>query len=291
MNIFEQARIPGRPGIHALQWTVMVSFMLGCLFGPAMAWGQDASIEGVVKDQSGAVVPGAEVSVTNLDTGVVRNVISNDAGLYAAPLLKEGRYRVTCRMSGFSSQQTEIRVQGAQVARVNFQLQLGEMSDVVQVSAEAELVQSKAQDVGQVIDEKRIRELPLNGRNYLELAQLSAGGSAFQPGRPRSSDGWGRRVSQRRPTRCSEQPSARRFRHHLQDQPRATRLPGSGGGTQRRSSLGIQGAHQQHVGRVWIPAGRQRRCVEQVGHQQLPRLDLRVPPQQRRVGEQLFFQP
>jgi Carboxypeptidase regulatory-like domain/TonB dependent receptor-like, beta-barrel len=175
MNIFEQARIPGRPGIHALQWTVMVSFMLGCLFGPAMAWGQDASIEGVVKDQSGAVVPGAEVSVTNLDTGVVRNVISNDAGLYAAPLLKEGRYRVTCRMSGFYSQQTEIRVQVAQVARVNFQLQLGEMSDVVQVSAEAELVQSKAQDVGQVIDEKRIRELPLNGRNYLELAQLSAG--------------------------------------------------------------------------------------------------------------------
>ena len=177
MNIFEQVRIPGRqwPGAHALQWIVRVSFMLGCLFGPGIVWGQESSIEGVVKDQSGAVVPGAEVSVTNLDTGVVRTVISNDAGLYTVPLLKEGRYRVTCRGSGFSSQQAEIRVQVAQVARVNFQLQLGEMSDVVQVSAEAELVQSKAQDVGQVIDEKRIRELPLNGRNYLELAQLSAG--------------------------------------------------------------------------------------------------------------------
>ena len=146
-----------------------------CVLGTGTIWAQDSSIEGVVKDQSGAVIPGAEITVANLDTSVSRTVVSNSAGLYAVPLLKDGRYRVSCRSKGFSTQQTDIQLQLAQIARVDFQLKIGEVSEVVSVSAEAELVQSKAQDVGQVIDEKRIHELPLNGRNYLELAQLSAG--------------------------------------------------------------------------------------------------------------------
>jgi hypothetical protein len=145
------------------------------LLGATALWAQESSIEGVVKDQSGALVPGAEVTVLNQETGISRTVISNQVGLYAVPLLKEGRYQVSCRVAGFSTQQADVRLQVGQVARVDFQLKLGAVSEVVKVSAEAELVQSKAQDVGQVIDEKRIRELPLNGRNYLELAQLSAG--------------------------------------------------------------------------------------------------------------------
>ena len=126
-------------------------------------------------DISKAVIPGAEVSVTNVQTGITRKVFANEVGLYLVPLLKEGQYKVSCQNPGFNTQETVIRLAIGQVAQLDFRLEVGEISNVVEVSGETALLQSKASDVGQVIDEKRIQELPLNGRNYLELAQLSAG--------------------------------------------------------------------------------------------------------------------
>ena len=138
-------------------------------------WAQDSGIQGVVSDPSLAIVPGAEVTVTNLATEISRTAISNDQGFYSVPLLAAGNYRINCSLSGFTTQETEILLQVGQVARVNFRLEVGQVSQVVEVTAEAAQLQSKTTDVGQVIDERRIRELPLNGRNYLSLALLSAG--------------------------------------------------------------------------------------------------------------------
>ncbi len=136
---------------------------------------QDSGIQGVVSDASLAVVPGAEVTVTNLATEVARTAISNDQGYYSVPLLPAGNFRVNCSLSGFTTQETEVLLQVGHVARVNFQLEVGQVAQVVEVTAEAAQLQSKTTDVGQVIDEKRVAELPLNGRNYLNLARLSAG--------------------------------------------------------------------------------------------------------------------
>ena len=136
---------------------------------------QTSGIQGVVSDPSLAIVPGAEVTVTNLATKTVRTAISNDRGFYSVSLLPAGTFRINCSLSGFTTMETEIGLQVGQVSRVDFQLEVGQVAQVVEVTAEAAQLQSKTTDVGQVIDERRVRELPLNGRNYLSLALLSAG--------------------------------------------------------------------------------------------------------------------
>ena len=153
----------------------MVFLFVAICTGLGTAIAQDSGIQGVVTDQSLAVIPGADVTATYLATGIDRAAISNEAGFYSFPLLKEGHYRIKVTMSGFSSQETKTQVRVGQVVRLDFQLQLGQVSEVVEVTSVGEALQSKPMDVGQVIDERRISELPLNGRNYLELAQLSAG--------------------------------------------------------------------------------------------------------------------
>ncbi|MFB3903138.1 MAG: carboxypeptidase regulatory-like domain-containing protein [Acidobacteriota bacterium] len=158
--------------LHALTG---IAALAVCFLAFNVVLGQDSSIQGVVTDTSKAMIPGAEVHVTNVQTGITKKVLTNEVGLYLVPLLKEGQYKVTCQMAGFNTQETTIRLAIGQVAQVDFRLEVGEISNVVEVSGQTALLQSKASDVGQVIDEKRIQELPLNGRNYLELAQLSAG--------------------------------------------------------------------------------------------------------------------
>ncbi|MFB3904136.1 MAG: carboxypeptidase regulatory-like domain-containing protein [Acidobacteriota bacterium] len=156
-----------------LGWLLALLLVGGVIVAPV--WAQESGLQGYVTDESKAFIPGAEVVVTNTKTGVAQTALTSDVGFYNFTFLKEGQYRVRCSMPGFSTQQTELSIDIGQLVRVNFTLKVGEISQVVDVVAEAERIQQKAQDVGQVIDEKRIRELPLNGRNYLQLAGLSAG--------------------------------------------------------------------------------------------------------------------
>ncbi|MFB3906337.1 MAG: carboxypeptidase regulatory-like domain-containing protein [Acidobacteriota bacterium] len=150
----------------------MVLFLLVILTVPVL--GQESGLQGYVTDET-KEFPGAEVVATNIETGVAHTALTSDVGFYSFPFLKEGQYKVRCSMAGFTTQQTTLTIELGQVARVDFTMKIGEVSQVVDVVAEAERIQQKAQDVGQVIDERRIRELPLNGRNYLQLAGLSAG--------------------------------------------------------------------------------------------------------------------
>ncbi len=140
-----------------------------------IGWAQNSEIRGTVADEKKAMIPGAEIVVTQVATGTSRSTITNDVGFYSVPLLKEGEYQVKCSMPGFAAQQARIRLEVGQTSEIDFKLKVGEVTQVIEVQASAERLQSRAQDVGQVIDQKRIESLPLNGRNYLELAQLSVG--------------------------------------------------------------------------------------------------------------------
>ncbi|MBS1874347.1 MAG: carboxypeptidase regulatory-like domain-containing protein [Acidobacteria bacterium] len=147
---------------------------LMCLF-TAMALGQTAgSITGEVKDQSGALVPNATITVTNTATNVARTTETNTSGIYAFPSLVPGVYQVKATASGFETVITNgIELQVQQTARVDFSLKLGQATQTVEVAASAAQLSTEDATVGTVIEQTRIMELPLNGRSYFSLVGLS----------------------------------------------------------------------------------------------------------------------
>src|SRR5437870_421129 len=162
---------------------ILTAFFIG-LFGSVMtcssAWAQaTAQISGAVQDQSGAVLPGAEVTATQTDTGVSRMTITNETGHYVLPNLPLGPYRLEAGLPGFRTfVQTGIVLQVNSNPTINILLQVGQVSEQVEVQANAGLVETRSVSVGQVMETARIVELPLNGRNAQELILL--GGAAQQ---------------------------------------------------------------------------------------------------------------
>src|ERR1041385_8244587 len=140
-------------------------------------WAQaTAQISGTVQDQSGAVLPGVEITVTQTDTGVSRTSISNETGSYNLPSLPLGPYKLEASLPGFRTYvQTGIVLQVNTNAAINIALQIGQVSEQVEVQANATIVETRNVSVGQVIETARIVELPLNGRNAQELLLLSGG--------------------------------------------------------------------------------------------------------------------
>src|SRR6266581_3431644 len=159
---------------------ILTAFFIG-LFGSVMtcssAWAQaTAQISGAVQDQSGAVLPGAEVTATQTDTGVSRMTITNETGYYVLPSLPLGPYRLEAGLPGFRTfVQRGIVLQVNSNPTINIVLQVGEVSEQVEVQANAALVETRSVSVGQVMETARIMELPLNGRNAQELLLLSGG--------------------------------------------------------------------------------------------------------------------
>src|SRR6058998_2407972 len=152
-------------------WSLLCILVLSVL--PAMGQTQ-ASISGVIYDPSGAVIPGATVTVINPATNFVRSVISNEAGVYNFPVLQPGRYNLKVELPGFRTiTQNDVELQVQQSARIDFTLQVGDVSQTVQVEGTAALIATENATVGTVIENKQIVEMPLNGRNFLQLASLS----------------------------------------------------------------------------------------------------------------------
>jgi hypothetical protein len=164
-----------RPILNAVLITVCAS-ILTC----GSAWAQaTAQISGAVQDQSGAVLPGAEITATQTETGVSRMTISNETGYYVLPNLALGPYRLEATLPGFRTfVQTGIVLQVGSNPTLNVTLQVGQVSEQVEVQANASLVETRSVSVGQVMETSRIVELPLNGRNAQELLLL--GGGAVQ---------------------------------------------------------------------------------------------------------------
>src|SRR5213594_2177573 len=148
---------------------------LALLLGAAALYAQtQGEITGVVRDSSGAVVPGATVTVTNPATNASRTAISNEAGVYNFPALQPGMYNIKVEIGGFRTvTRNDVELQVQQTARIDFTLQVGAVTEVVEVIGGTTLMTTENATVGTVIENKRIVDLPLNGRNFLQLVSLS----------------------------------------------------------------------------------------------------------------------
>lgn len=158
-------------------WLLVVLAVSLFIHTPALkAQSITQTIQGLVSDATGAVIPGATISYTNLDTGVSQSVQSNATGNYTFTLVPVGNYDVTCRLEGFKTNTTSNqRVATGDQVRVDFTLEIGDVTETVEVSAAAVTLQTENATVGAVVENRRIIELPLNGRNIVQLAVLVPG--------------------------------------------------------------------------------------------------------------------
>jgi outer membrane receptor protein involved in Fe transport len=142
------------------------------------AWGQApaASVVGRVVDPTGAVIPGVSVSVTNLDTNQPMKASTNEAGEYTVLYLKPGRYTMEAQLEGFRAhRQTEFRLEVDQILRLDVRLEIGAASDSITVSDTPPALNTESSARGEVTSGEEIKELPLDGRNFADLAYLTGG--------------------------------------------------------------------------------------------------------------------
>ena len=155
-----------------------VWFLLAALAGLTVVYSQIVSgtIVGSVHDESGGAIANTQVTLRNLETNQTRQAVANETGAFTFATLPPGHYRVSASHPGFKSAVTsDIELQIDQTARVELTLQVGQVTEEVTVNASAAALQTDTATMGQVISEKPVNELPLNGRNFLQLASLSAG--------------------------------------------------------------------------------------------------------------------
>ena len=150
-----------------------------------LLWAQTptAEITGTVTDATHGVIAGATVTITNLATNVQRVLKTNTSGIYSAPSLPPAAYSVNVSIPGFRAEtRSNLELQVDQVARLDFTLQVGNVTEILDVQAQAPNLETETTTLGTVIENKRIQELPLNGRNYLQLASLVPGATTYGPG-------------------------------------------------------------------------------------------------------------
>ncbi len=160
-----QARSAGFCAVFALMLPAMLAAQL-----------DTGTIVGRVKDPSGAVLPGVTVTATQDDTGVVASTVTNDRGEFIFPGQKVGRYTVAAELQGFKrSSYTDVRLSVQDRLQLDFELGVGALTESITVTGRAELLQTQSADLGTVVDERQVRDLPLLGRRYSELAFLVPG--------------------------------------------------------------------------------------------------------------------
>src|SRR5215510_3144060 len=157
--------------------TFLVIALLVSVLSSAQAWAQaSAQISGTVKDPSGAVLPGAEITATQMETGIARMTVSNETGAYVLPNLPVGPYKLEASLPGFRTfVQTGMVLEVNSNPVLNVTLEVGQRTEQVEVQANAALVETRSVGVGQTMEFRRILELPLNGRMVSELITLGGG--------------------------------------------------------------------------------------------------------------------
>ena len=151
----------------------------------AGAQAERASVVGTIKDKTGSVVPGVEVTVINERTNSSISVPTDDSGNYAAFNLVPGSYTISAQLAGFSRQVFKgFVLQVGQVARLDMVLEVGAVAQEIEVTAVVPLLQTEDASVGQVISPEPIAALPLNGRNFAQLAILAPGVSGLDYAQP-----------------------------------------------------------------------------------------------------------
>ena len=153
-----------------------LALLLLCLAPLALAQQSTGTISGTVTDQQGAVIPGAQVEVLNTETNAAFATSSNENGLYVAPGMVVGTYEIAVESDGFRrTVRSGVTLQVGQNAEINVSLEIGQVTEVVEVVGAAPLIDTRGATLGEVIERKRVTDLPINGRGALALTMLTAG--------------------------------------------------------------------------------------------------------------------
>src|SRR5215469_14755811 len=160
-------------------WLCLALVVVGLLSAPLVAQKTTGTIRGIVTDPSGAVVANVPVTIKDNSTGVERTATTNSQGEYVFPELPVGTYTLTVKAPNFKeSVSSNVDLHTASIETVNIQLQVGSASEQVTVAASEVQVQTDSAALGEVVTGEQVRELPLNGRSFVQLTQLQPGVSA-----------------------------------------------------------------------------------------------------------------
>jgi outer membrane receptor protein involved in Fe transport len=191
------------PGKTTPKFSRFVVLVLTCIISShAYAQVAGGTLTGTVGDTSGAVIPDAQISIKNVATGLTRNMASDTAGFFTAPNLLPGTYEITISSPGFTTQvRTGINLQVGAQQVLNITMQVGQVNEKVEVTGAAPVVQLATSSIGAVVNSNTVRELPLNGRSWTDLATLEPGVAAIQTqvslgiGATRGNRGFGDQIS------------------------------------------------------------------------------------------------
>jgi hypothetical protein len=161
---------------RSLNWLLLTLCVSSLLILPLQAQKTSGTITGIVTDPSGAVVANASVTVINTATGLTRTTSTDTQGVYAVPELEPGTYNVTVKVANFKQAVVNaVELHVASTTTANVKLEVGGASERVEVNANVIQVQTDSAALGDVIDNSQVRELPLNGRSFVQLTQLAPG--------------------------------------------------------------------------------------------------------------------
>src|SRR5438552_6841900 len=158
--------------------TLFIGVLGGLALTSALAFGQEfsATMSGVVHDATGGLIPGVSVTAKHTESGLTRTVITNETGGYRMPALPVGAYEVTAELSGFKQQvRRGVVLVVTQEAVVNFTLEVGDLKEQITVTEDAPLVNTTLSSTSGLVSREQIKDLPLNGRSFLELMTLNSG--------------------------------------------------------------------------------------------------------------------
>src|SRR5258705_212270 len=157
------------------KWSVLGSLLVGMIVAlPTAGYAQDSTISGTAIDSTGGVLPGVTVTATNVDSGNRFVAVSDDRGNFRLPV-RIGNYRITAELTGFTTVTRSLQILVGQTAVVNFQMAPSTLQETVTVTGEAPLLDTTTSTVGSNIDPRQMSELPLNGRNWMDLSLLAPG--------------------------------------------------------------------------------------------------------------------
>ncbi|PYY20278.1 MAG: hypothetical protein DMG60_00775 [Acidobacteria bacterium] len=170
---------------------MVIALLIGFHSTAALAQVAGGTLQGSVIDSTGAALPAAQVTATNVATGVVRDVRTNRDGVYTLPNLEPGEYELSVEAKGFAILQQHLKLDVGAVRVINFNMKVGALTEKVEVSTTSSTVELGSSEISGVIGSTRITELPLNGRDWTQLATLEPGVSSI-----RTENSLGNRVQQ-----------------------------------------------------------------------------------------------
>src|SRR5690349_6552110 len=165
----------GRERQHRVRLLIALLLFALARGTPALAQEFRATVTGRVTDSAGLAMPGVTVSATNTATGEVASAVSNNDGVYNLPFLRPGAYKLTAELQGFRKHEQPLQLEVGQSQTINIALQVGQVTETITVEAQRANLDTEKADRGEVIDNKRIAELPLQARNPFSLSMLVAG--------------------------------------------------------------------------------------------------------------------